>query len=69
MNSLRMLFLQGNRIEDLAPILETARKDAVKTRRYAPYLRLWLKGNPITSDAPQVRDLSKVVREVNFSYE
>ena len=69
MNSLRMLFLQGNRIEDLAPILEAARKDAVKTRRYAPYLRLWLKGNPITSDSPQVRDLSKVVREVNFSYE
>ena len=69
MNQLGMVFLQGNRIEDLGPILKPAQKDSAGKRRFAPYLRVWLKGNPVTSDSPQAKELAKVVREVNFDYE
>ena len=69
MNQLRMVFMQGNQIKDLEPILKPVTKDASGERRFAPYLRLWLKGNPIAPDSSQVKELAKVVREVNFDYE
>ncbi len=69
MNQLGMVFLQGNRIEDLGPILKPAQKDAAGKRKFAPYLRVWLKGNPVTPDSSQAKELAKVVREVNFDYE
>jgi Leucine-rich repeat (LRR) protein len=47
LNGLYYLFLEGNRIGDLTPLVEMARKDTEGERRFAPYLNLYLKGNPV----------------------
>ncbi len=44
---LKMLMLERNKIKDLKPLVEAARKDADGPKRFAPYLRLYLAGNPI----------------------
>ena len=43
------LFLESNKIRDLTPLVEMAKKD--KDQRYAPFLNLYLKGNPLSSAA------------------
>ena len=51
LSELRFLILKGNRIADLAPLVAAAKEDAAGPRRFAPYLRLYLTGNPLGDDA------------------
>jgi hypothetical protein len=45
--------LENNQIRDLAPLVDAARKDAEGSKRFAPFLRLYLKGNPLADEAKQ----------------
>ena len=47
----RYLILTDNEIADLAPLLTTVEADAAGPRRFAPYLRLYLDGNPLSAAA------------------
>lgn len=49
--SVRTLQLQRNKVTDLAPLLAAAKADAEGERRFAPYLRLYLEGNPLSEAA------------------
>jgi Leucine-rich repeat (LRR) protein len=48
-NSLYYLFLENNKIEDLAPLVKMVEED--KEKRFAPFLNLYLKGNPLSEKA------------------
>jgi len=48
---LRMLLLDMNKVEDLATLVTAAKADSDGDRRWAPYLRLYLKGNPLSEKA------------------
>ena len=43
------LYLERNKIKDLSPLVEMARKDT--EHRSAPFLRVYLKGNPLSSSS------------------
>ena len=58
----RMLFLQGNKVSNLGPLLANVKKDAAGRREFSPFLRVWLKGNPVPKG--QVAELKKLVKEV-----
>lgn len=47
LDNLQHLFLERNRIQDLAPLVEWAQAD--KEQRFAPFLRVYLDGNPLSS--------------------
>lgn len=44
---LSLLMLERNKIVDLTPLVQMVKADAEGSRRFAPYLRLYLKGNPL----------------------
>jgi Leucine-rich repeat (LRR) protein len=48
---LRMLFLERNQLTDLTPLVSLAQADAQGEKRFAPYLRLYLAGNPLSETA------------------
>src|SRR5262245_925510 len=48
---LRILMLERNKLTDLTPLVEAVQADAKGDRRWAPYLRLFLAGNPLSDDA------------------
>jgi hypothetical protein len=53
MTELNLLLLERNRIADLGPLVSAAQKDAVGPKRFAPFLRLYIAGNPIATQAPK----------------
>src|SRR5947208_13633589 len=46
LTNLFYLFLENNKIRDLTPLVNMARKDSEGEKRFAPFLNLYLKGNP-----------------------
>ncbi len=44
---LTKLMIERNKIKDLKPLVDAAKKDADGPKRFAPYLRLYLSGNPL----------------------
>ena len=54
---LSMLLLERNKIKDLAPLVTAAKADAEGPKRFAPYLQLYLAGNPL-SDAAKNQQLA-----------
>jgi len=46
-----MLLIERNKITDLGPLVETCKKDAEGEKRFAPFLRLYLGGNPLSDQA------------------
>jgi len=46
-----LLLLEDNKLTDLAPFVASAKADADGEKRFAPYLRLYLKGNPLSEAA------------------
>ncbi len=46
-----MLLLERNKISDLTPLVTATKADAEGQKRFAPYLRLYLKGNPLSEAA------------------
>jgi Leucine-rich repeat (LRR) protein len=47
----RMLLLENNKITDLASFVAAAWTDAAGEKRFAPFLRLYLTGNPLSDAA------------------
>jgi len=48
---LKLLQIERNQIKDLKPLVEAAKADSGGPKRFAPYLRLYLSGNPLTDPA------------------
>jgi hypothetical protein len=46
-----MLLVERNKIADLAPLVEAAKADAQGQKNFAPFLRLYLEGNPLSESA------------------
>lgn len=46
-----LLMLDKNQIADLGPLVESCRKDSEGDKRFAPFLRLYLIGNPLSEAA------------------
>jgi hypothetical protein len=44
---LKLLMMERNAIKDLKPLVEAAKADAAGPKRFAPYLRLYIAGNPL----------------------
>jgi hypothetical protein len=51
MTDLRLLMLERNKIADLAPLVALCKADAEGEKRFAPYLELYLAGNPLSDAA------------------
>jgi Leucine-rich repeat (LRR) protein len=69
LQEVKILQLQRNRITDLAPLLKAAQKDVEGPKYFAPYLRLYLVGNPLSADArmQQIPALTKLGVRVTTS--
>lgn len=50
-NQLKMLFLERNKITDLSSLVTAAKEDSEGEKRFAPFLRLYLAGNPLSEAA------------------
>ena len=65
---LSLLMLERNQITDLSPLMAAAKADGEGPKRFAPYLRLYVTGNPL-SDAARTSQLATLrgygVRVVN----
>jgi Leucine-rich repeat (LRR) protein len=44
---LKLLMIERNAIKDLKPLVDAAQADAAGPKRFAPYLRLYIAGNPL----------------------
>src|SRR5262245_10270879 len=56
---LHILMLERNKITDLAPLLNSLKADAEKEKRFAPYLEIYIQGNPL-SDAAKSKQLPAI---------
>lgn len=54
---LSLLMLENNKITDLTPLMNAAKADYEGPKRFAPYLRLYVSGNPL-SDAGRTSQLA-----------
>lgn len=57
--SVRLLLLERNKIVDLAPLVAAAKADAAGEKRFAPFLRLYLTGNPL-ADAAKTKQVEEL---------
>jgi internalin A len=51
LTDLNLVVLQRNKIRDLGPLVTAAKADADGPKRFAPFLRLYLAGNPLSDSA------------------
>lgn len=56
---LSMLFLERNNISDLGALVKAVQADAAGAKRFAPFLRLYIAGNPL-SDPAQTEQLNQL---------
>lgn len=65
--SVRQLLLERNKIADLAPLVAAAKADAEGEKRFAPFLRLYLTGNPLSEAAKtqQIEALKAAGAKIN----
>jgi Leucine-rich repeat (LRR) protein len=55
---LRMLIIERNKVADLKPLVDSCKADFAAGKRFAPFLRLYLAGNPLGGDsAKQLEEL------------
>lgn len=60
LKEVRLLLLSDNKLEDLQPLVEMAKADVDGERRFAPYLRLYIKNNPLGEKAEkQIKQLEE----------
>ena len=59
LRDLDMLIMSKNKVADLQPLVDMCRKDAEDDRRFAPYLEVYLGGNPLEKKklASQTKEL------------
>ena len=48
---LKLLIIERNKIKDLKPLVDAAKADAAGPKLFAPYLRVYIEGNPLSDDA------------------
>ena len=69
LNQWQFLIVRNNEITDLGPLAQMATKDAAAEKRFAPFWRIYLEGNPLseaakTTQAEQIKKLGgRVVLE------
>lgn len=51
LNQIRLLLLERNKVADLAPLVASAKADSEGEKRFAPFLDLYLAGNPLSDAA------------------
>lgn len=51
LKKLSMILARENKIQDLTPLVEMCRADLEGEKRFAPYLELYLRGNPLSQEA------------------
>ncbi len=51
LTQLRYLILDGNEIRELGSLVEMVKEDAEGEKRFAPFLRVYLSGNPLSDSA------------------
>jgi internalin A len=56
---LSLLVIERNQIKDLKPLVDAAKADAAGPKRFAPYLRLYIAGNPL-ADATKTAQLDAI---------
>lgn len=56
------LFLEDNQITDLSPLIAMCKEDLESEKRFAPYVKIYLRGNPLLSDAAkaQLREMKEL---------
>ncbi len=62
LTELHYVNLEGNKISDWGPLVSMAEEDAAGQKRFAPFLRLYIHGNPLEADgvADQLAQLRKI---------
>jgi len=65
MTELRFLLIDDNKVSDISVLIDMAKKDAEKEKRFAPYWEVYLAGNLVKKN--QVDELKKLVRKVQFT--
>lgn len=62
LTELDILLVRENKISDLSTLVEMCRQDAEGEKRFAPYLRLYLRDNPLseTAKTEQIEALKNV---------
>ena len=60
LTELDMLLMSNNKVADLGPLVEMCRKDAEGERRFAPYLDVYLGGNPIADQENVTKTLESL---------
>ncbi|MCA9170249.1 MAG: hypothetical protein KDB23_21375, partial [Planctomycetales bacterium] len=62
LTELRHLFLEGNKLTDLAVLVGMAEKDASGEQRFAPFWNLYLANNPLddAKTKPQLERLKEL---------
>ena len=53
---LQFLFLDGNKITDVAPLHRMMKKDFDGAKEWAPYCNVYLDGNPLTDASKKLVD-------------
>lgn len=66
----RYLFINDNKITDLAALVEAAKKDFEGQKRFAPFWRLYVGNNPLSDAAKssQLEELKKYGTRVHLTY-
>ena len=64
----KFLFLDDNDIKDIDTLVQMAKKDDGGDRRFAPFWRVYLSGNPLSDKAKsaQIEELKKLGGRINF---
>lgn len=61
MTELRFTFLERNQLTELTTLVEMAKKDVAGERRFAPYWKVYVAGNPLNDTGKaQVQELAKL---------
>jgi internalin A len=67
-DDLSWLFLQDNQLTDLSVLVDMAKKDFEGQRRFAPFWKIYLKGNPLGEGAQeQIKQLQAMGARINLT--
>ena len=69
LKQLTLVLLQDNQLSDLSTLVEMATADSENDRRFSPFWRLFLKGNPLSDEAKkeQIPKLEELGAKVNLT--
>ncbi len=55
LTELKLLMIWRNKIKDLKPLVDAAKADAAGPKLFAPYLQLYIDGNPLSDAAKKTQ--------------